>query len=144
MRNEYNGLAARQFTDRGHYALLGDAVQGACRFIQYQYVGVTVQGTSDSDTLALATAQANAALPDGRPVTIRKAGDEVVDVSDTGCLNNSVEINVVLRRPKCDVVGNCVIRQEDVLRHVSNARQPSGSCGRVERCRVDQYAATIR
>ena len=72
--------AFRELVERGLDGSLGLGVEGARRLVEDQDRRVAQDRARDRDSLLLAAGEAVAALADKRVVTVRKGGDQVVDL----------------------------------------------------------------
>lgn len=101
--------------------LLALAIEGAGGFVQYQYGWILEYGSRYGYALALASAEAAAAVADIGLITLGTFDDKVVSISDTGGL-----LYLLLggsgRRAEGDIIEERVVEQYSFLIDITHKR----------------------
>ncbi len=125
MRHHQHGNAALQGGDGLGNGGFRRIVEGGRSFVEDEETGFVIEGTGDSDTLALAAGESNSALADGGIEALWKALlDEIEDVRGGGDIVEAFLIDIVIGQAQGDVAGQGVVDEKDILGHVTDAGLP--------------------
>ncbi|HEY1605960.1 MAG TPA: hypothetical protein VGF77_10230 [Allosphingosinicella sp.] len=130
--------------DRADHRRLGLVVEGAGRFVEDQHLRPFVEGAGDSDPLALAARQADAALADLGRIALRQPLDEIVDMGGAGAGAHALPVDGGSRHAEGDIGGDALVDEEDGLGNMGERRLPARPRFGIERFAVHPDRARVR
>ena len=95
-------------------------------FVDYQDLGIAVEGSRDTQSLTLAARETSAALTDNRTQFARQRAHEMIDLRRAQRVPYPLVVDLFLRHAKGDVAPNAVVDQIDGLRDISDISLPAG------------------
>ena len=127
MGDDKKRFCSSQFANRLLDDGLGRTIERVGRFIKYEQFGFVIKGPCNCNTLALATAEANAPFTDNRIETIRQFScNELVNMCHSSGCDQGLVIDVLRIYPEGDVAGDGVVGQENLLWHIACVDLPRG------------------
>ena len=144
MGDHDDGLFTREIVNGIHDQFLGDSVQGACGLIENKHVRVMIKGSSDADTLPLATGQLNTSLADPRRQSVGQITQKIIQMRHGSGSPHLGLVDQGLRQTKGDVLPDAAVGEENRLRHEANTVLPLAQVIGRQGLAVDAHLALLR
>lgn len=114
-----------QCINRRHDIPLGQVIERARRLVEYDKLGIVIEGPRNPDPLPLTARQSNAPLSNNGVVALRQLShNKPVYLRDPRRPAKTSLIDLVARQTEGDILSNSGIRQVDLLWHVANGLLP--------------------